>query len=73
MKNGPEIPRPVVVVVIIVVVVLIGFIGRKAIMGPQRVQMSPDAVRGMKEHMAGQGSGGAPSTGPGMGSKEHSK
>jgi hypothetical protein len=27
----------------------------------------------MKEHMAGQGSGGAPTMGPGMGSMAHSK
>ena len=72
MKNGMEIPKPVVAVIIVVVVVLIGLVGRKFVMAPQRVQMSDQAIKGMKEHMAGQGSGGAP-TGPAMGVSQHSK
>lgn len=74
MKKGMEIPRGAVIVVIVVVVVaLIGLIGRKLIFPPQRVQMSQDAIQGMKEHTAAQGSGGAPTMQPGMGSTQHSK
>jgi hypothetical protein len=72
MKQGMEVPRPIIVAAIVVVVVVIGLIGRNVIQGPQRVQMSEQAIRGMKEHMAGQGSGGAPTAQPGMGSKQHS-
>jgi len=76
MKNGIEIPPAVIVVVIIVVVAVIGVIGYKAISGPQKVQMSPDAVNGMKQHM-GQGAG-APAQGaaptPGLrGMSQHSQ
>jgi len=73
MKQGMEVPRPVIVVVIVLVVVIIGFFGRKAILAPQRIQMSPEAINGMKAHMASQGGSGAPTTPqPGMGSKQHS-
>jgi hypothetical protein len=64
MKKGLEVPPAVIVVVIIVVVAVIGFIGRKAILPPARVQMSPEAIEGMKKHTMGPGSG-APTPGPG--------
>jgi hypothetical protein len=69
MKKGIEIPPAVIVVVLIVVVAMIGFIGRKAILPPQRVQMSPEAIKGTKEHSMGSGAG-AHTPGPGGG--EHS-
>ena len=67
MKKGTDIPPAVIVVVLLVVVAVIGLVVRKMIMGPQRVQMSEQAIKGMKEHMAGQGSGGAPTGAPGSG------
>ena len=73
MNKGMEIPKAVVVVVVIALVAVIGFFGRKVIMPPPRVQLSDQAIKGMKEHMAGQGSGGAPTSAPGMGSGQHSK
>jgi hypothetical protein len=72
MKKGIEIPPAVIVVVLIVVVALVGLIGyNKFIRPPQRVQMSPEAIKGMKEHMTGQGSG-AGMPGPGGMSGQHS-
>jgi len=59
MKNGPEIPRAVIVVVIIVVVALIGFVGSKVLLPPQRVHMSQEAIKGLKEHTIGPGAGGS--------------
>jgi len=71
MKKGIEIPPAVIVVVLIVVVALLGLVGyNKVIRGPQRVQMSPEAIKGMKEHM-NQGSG-ARMPGPGGMSSPHS-
>ena len=57
MKKGIELPPAVIVVVVIVVVALIGFLGRKVILPPQRVQMSPEAIKGTKEHAMSQGAG----------------
>jgi len=74
MKKGIELPPAVIAVVIVVVVALIGFFGYKAILPPQRVQMSPDARKGMMAHMTGQGSGApAPAPGPGRGVTQHSQ
>jgi len=71
-----EIPPAVIVVVLIVIVAFIGFIGRKAILPPPRVQLSAEARKGMMAHISGQGSGGqeagAPTMRPGMGSSQHS-
>jgi hypothetical protein len=71
MKNGPEIPRAAVVVIVIVVVALIGFIGSKVLLPPQRVHMSPEAIKGMKEHKIGPGAAAPGMPGPGGG--QHSQ
>jgi len=72
MKKGIEIPPAVIVVVLIVVVALIGLVGyNKVLRPPQRVQMSAEAIKGMKQHMMGQGSGGG-MPGPGGMSSQHS-
>jgi hypothetical protein len=52
-----EIPPAVIVVALIVVVAVIGIIGYKTLSGGGKVQMSAQAIQGMKEHMAGQGQG----------------
>jgi len=71
MKKGIEIPPAVIVAVIIVVVALIGLIGyNKVLRPPQRVQMSPEAIKGMKAHIMGQGSGAGT---PGPGRMSHSQ
>jgi len=73
MKKGIEIPPAAIVVVLIVVAALIGLLGyNKFLRPPQRVQMSPEAIKGMKEHTMGQGSG-ARTPGPGMMSGQHSQ
>lgn len=71
MKKGMEIPPAVIVVVLIVVVALIGYFGSKAILPPQRVQMSPEAIKGMKEH-TGVGAGTSTQKPGGM-SAQHSQ
>jgi hypothetical protein len=67
MKKGMEIPPAVIVVVVILIVALIGFVGRKVLLPPQRVQMSPDAIKGMKAHMGAPPGGGAQTMVPGGG------
>ena len=71
MKKGIEIPPAVIVVILIVVVALIGFIGRKVLLPPERVQMSAEAIKGMKEHIGAPGSGAPRMPGPGGG--QHSQ
>ena len=71
MKGGIEIPPAVIVVALIVVVAVIGLIGYKALIPRQRVQMSPEAIKGTQQHISGQGSGGRISA-PGGVSAQHS-
>jgi hypothetical protein len=64
-----EIPPAVTVVAIVVVVAVIGFLGYKLTLPPQKIIMSAQAIKGMKAHMMGQRAGASAPGSGGMGAQ----